>query len=348
VVLNLGTGLLAQQYEARLSQAPASTPMPCTPDPGRHETIDEELCLSAQISGFGGYDFSGPCEVVAFLTNLGEEGVARALLESHIKAKSPECGGQVSLDIRKGEYEFVDLSRWGDEATQLLLRDEETRVPGADDVIGPFIVDNRVTFFMDPESLTNSEETINKVKQVLVTHGFSLEAFQLTSNPFLTRSLSWNLLGVRDPCVPLNPALAVCFDVQGVRASLVDATPTEVLGMARLSSRSDLVYVFTISWDISVSLEKYANSAIQELPSGFTLLNSSADNVDDYPAIRYDLEPSWTEGSSLEPIIQMVLFIDTGAGFASIAAMPNKSGISQEEIYSGAKRVARILRAPRQ
>lgn len=344
IVPSTGTGVLAQQPEARQAESTGSTSVACTSGTGEAESVEHKLCLGEHITGFGGYDFSGPCDVIAYLTDPREERAARGLLESHIKSVSSECSDQVSLNIRKGEYEFADLHRWGNQASELLLLDEETRIPGANGVMGPFIVDNRVTFFFDPEGLTDSEEAIAEANQALLTHGFDLEAFQLTSNPFLTRSLSWTLLGVSDPCVPVNPPLAVCFDVEGVQASLVDATPTEVLGMAQLQSAPDLVYAFTISWDISVSLEEYANAAIKELPAGPTSPSPSADNVEGYPAIRYDLEPAWAADPSPQPRMQMVLFIDTGSGIASIVGIPNKPGMSHEEIYAGAKRVARILR----
>jgi len=343
-VLGSGTDLLAQQPEGRQVRGTVATPIACTSDSGEAESVEQELCLGEHIHGFGGYDFVGPCEVIVYLTDPGGQGDARGLLERHVEANSPECNDGVSLEIRQGEYEFADLHRWGSQASELLLRDEETRIPGADNVMGPFVVDNRVTFFVDPESLTDSEETIAEAKQVLSAHGFDLEAFHLTSDPFLTRSLSWTLLGISDPCIPVNPPLSVCFDVEGVQASLVDATPTEVLGMAQLHSAPDLVYAFTISWDISVPLEEFANAAIKELPAGPTVPSPSADRVLGYPAIRYDLEPEWAADPSPQPRMQVVLFIDTGAGIASIVGMPKKPGLSQEEIYAGAKSVARILR----
>ena len=147
----------------------------------------------------------------------------------------------------------------------MLFGDEGIRIPGADDIVGPFVIDNRVTFFVDPESLTDSEDTISKINQILLAHGFNLEAFHLTDNPFKTRSLSWKLLGISDPCIPVNPPLSVCFNAQDVEASLVDATPTSVLGIAQLRSMPDPVYAFTVSWDFSDHLQENAPTQILEL-----------------------------------------------------------------------------------
>ena len=358
VGLGAGTAILAQQPESRQAQNAASAATPCALGPSgtqtleQYQSVEQQMCLGEHIPGFGGYNYVGPCEVIAYLINLEGADAAHGLLERHIKANSPDCGDRVSLNIRKGDCEFVDLHRLGNRASELLLRDEATRIPGADDVMGPMLVDNRVNFFVDPESLTDTEEVIARAEQVLLAHGFDLGAFQFTSNPFSSKSLSYYLLGVSDPCVPVNAPLFVCFDVQDVQARLVDGTSTMVMGAADLQSNPDLTYAFMISWDVSVSLEEYANALMQEEDAEWTMLNPKSVNVEGYSAIRYDLEPAPTadlpfDRRDFDPNYQdpkMLLLIDTGSGIATIIGTPRKPEVSSEELYAGAESVARILR----
>lgn len=146
----------------------------------------------------------------------------------------------------------------------------------------------------------------------------------------------------RDSCIPLNATLSVCKDVQGVAVSLVDATPKAVLGIARLRSKPELFYVFHVAWDISASLEEYANAQMQEQVKGSPLPEPSAVRVEGFPAIRYDLKSASTAKSSAGP--RIMLFIDTGAGIATIVGHSKAAGMSSEDVYAGAQSVARILR----
>lgn len=343
VILVCGTGLLAQQPESEQIQAAASAPLPCIPGPAGPETAEQQLCLNGHIPGFGGYSFVGPCEVIVYLTDLGEVGAADNLLQRYVAANLPKCGSKLLLEIRKAKYSFADLYRWGGQARKLLLHDEETKIPDAGDVLGMFIVDNRVSFYLDPESLTDTKAIIAKANQVLRAHGFDPGAFRFSKDLFSSSLVSRNLLGISDPCVPLNSALSVCMNLQDVEVSLVDATPMSVLGSAKLRSRVDLFYVFQIAWDSSPSLEEYAEAQLQDLAAGSTLSNPVAVKVQGYPAIRYDLEPASAAGSSNLPPIKMILFVDTGAGLATIIGIPKKPDVSSEDLYVGAESVVRIL-----
>ncbi|MGQ7829866.1 hypothetical protein [Altererythrobacter sp. Z27] len=359
ILLGTGSTGLAQQPHNRPSEPAVSAPLPCLPDPNAGEDSDQQACLSEHIAGFGGYNYLGPCEVAAYLLDPETSAEARDLLTRYIEAASQDCGERLSIDIRHGAYNYVDLHRWGSQAGELLTGDADSMIENADAFMGPFILDNRVTFFVDPESFmtpaTGPDAAIAAAKQALLAHGFDLEAFRFTSDPFSIRSLAWNFFGVSDPCVSVKPPLSVCTNIPDVQVSFVDASPTGVLGTARLRSGPGLSYIFIISWDAPVSLEEYAADFISEEDAGYALANPHRFALGEFPAIRFDLTPAREAESPVEqgepgPELftpKMILFIDTGAGIATFSDAPRMPGSPEatlEEIYSGAESVARILR----
>lgn len=146
----------------------------------------------------------------------------------------------------------------------------------------------------------------------------------------------------RSPCTPLNATLSVCNDIPGISVSLVDATPGAVLGIAKVSERDKLSYVFNIAWNTSVPLEQYAQSHAQGLASGYALQKPVSVTVEGKPAIRYDFAPLSGHAANTGP--KVALFIDTGAGLATFISSTGKPGITPEELYRGAVKAARILR----
>lgn len=104
--------------------------IPCTSGSVGPGSITQQKCLAQRISGFGGYYYRSPCTVIVYLTDLGQEQAARAILEPIFRKTDPECGARISFDVRKGRYKFTDLSEWSEKARDLLMRNKETRVPG--------------------------------------------------------------------------------------------------------------------------------------------------------------------------------------------------------------------------
>lgn len=363
-IVQLGTATvgLAQQPHDRPNKPATSAPLPCLPDPNAAEDSDQQACLGGHIPGFGGYNYLGPCEVAAYLLDPEANADARDLLTRYIEAASQDCDERLSIDIRQGTYSYVDLHRWGSQASELLVGDADTMIENADAFMGPFILDNRVTFFVDPEAfmtpVPGHDEAIAAARQALLAHGFDLEAFRFTSDPFSSRSLAWNFFGVSDPCVSVNPPLSVCTNIPDVQVSFVDASPTGVLGTARLRSGPRLSYIFIISWDAPVSLDEYAADFMSEEDAGYALANPHHFTFGEFPALRFDLTPTKEAESPSEqgepgPEFfkqRMILFVDTGAGIATIGDAPRMPGspeVSLEQLYSGAESVARILRIRR-
>lgn len=163
---------------------------------------------------------------------------------------------------------------------------------------------------------------------------------------FLVATCTGSASENQDSCVELNSRLSVC-DVENVAVSFVDGTDTAVMGIARLGGSDGLKYVFHVSWDVESSLETYAKAhargTAQEAPSDFELQSPVTTVVEGFTAIRYDLLPSGGAGPSAQP--QLLLFIDTGAGIATIfSGTLNHSGVTLDDLYAGAKSAARILR----
>lgn len=148
--------------------------VPCTSGPRGAGSVEQQMCLAEHIPGFGGYYHAGPCRLMVYLTDSRSGDSARATLERWAKATLPKCRSRVSVDIREGEYEFTELYRWGSEATDLILFDKATKIPGAGGMSVPFI-ENRIGLHMD------TEETVAKVKEVLRDQGLPLEAFRFSS-----------------------------------------------------------------------------------------------------------------------------------------------------------------------
>ncbi|WAT16809.1 hypothetical protein OZN62_07595 [Aurantiacibacter sp. MUD11] len=351
ILLGSGTGALAQPQDMRRAESPTSPQLPCQTEPGAAHSVERQLCLSEHIPGFGGYHHEGPCEVAAYLADPDEASAERELLRRYVEAASPDCGDDLTIEFRQSRYDLVDLHRWGDQASALLLSGEE-QATGIDayDVLGPLVLDNRVNFFFDPEALAGSDEAMAEARANLSDNGYDLDAFHISNDPFSTRALSWYLLGVADPCLPVNPPLAICMNDPQVQVSLVDGSPTGVLGTATLRSSPDLSYVFIISWEEQVSLRDYARR--QEEDMEYVLSNCARVGIGQFSGLRFDLEPAPATQApaarSFEnPALQsprMVLFVDTGAGMATIVGTPRASTVSQEDLYRGAESVARIFR----
>lgn len=329
-------------------------PPPCIDEATFFPSVEQQLCLSDHIRGFGGYNFEGPCQATVYLSFPAKPIILPDLLQPNIAAASPECGDDLTISIQASDYSYAELNLWGEQAFGILEGEETMQRTIADAMLGPFVLDNRVTIFLDLESFfgpaAQAEENLAQFVAKLSSSGLDLNAFRITSDPFSSRALAWNLLGVSDPCVPLNSALAVCMNDAQVQASLVDGTPTGVLGTARLRSRQDIQYTFMISWADDVTLEEYACQ--QEKEMEFELSHSTALTVGGFEALRFDIselptKDSLEDQSGLNPDLpkpRMVLFVDTGAGIMTIVGMPMKPEVPLQDLYSGAERVAGIFR----
>lgn len=341
--------------EAAGSQVQA--PPPCIAEATVFPSLEQQLCLGDHIRGFGGYNFDGPCQVTVYLPFTAEPVVLPDLLQKNIAAASPDCGDDLTISIQASDYSYAELNRWSEQAFEFLEGEEAMDRTFADAMLGPFVLDNRITVFLDLESFfgtaAQAEENVARFVEKLRAAGFDLNAFRITSDPFSSRSLSWNLLGVNEPCVPLNPTLSVCMNDPQVQASLVDGTPTGVLGTARLRSRQDIFYTFMISWGDDVTLTEYVRQQEDEMQ--FELSRSTALTVGGFDALRFDISAMPTEDSrydqsNLKPDIQrprMVLFVDTGSGIMTVVGLPTTFQVSQEDLYSGAESVAKIFRIVR-
>ena len=341
--------------EAAGSQIQA--PPPCIAEATVFPSLEQQLCLGDHIRGFGGYNFDGPCQATVYLPFTAEPVVLPDLLQQNIAAASPDCGDDLTISIQASDYSYAELNQWSEQAFEFLEGEEAMDRTFADAMLGPFVLDNRITVFLDLESFfgtaAQAEENVARFVEKLRAAGFDLNAFRITSDPFSSRSLSWNLLGVNEPCVPLNPTLSVCMNDPQVQASLVDGTPTGVLGTARLRSRQDIFYTFMISWGDDVTLTEYVRQQDDEMQ--FELSNSTALTVGGFDALRFDFsalptEVSRDDQSDLNPDMprpRMVLFVDTGAGIVTIVGVPKNVQVSHEDLYSGVESIFRIFRIVR-
>jgi len=332
-------------------------PPPCIAEANVFPSVEQQLCLSDHIRGFGGYNFDGPCQVTVYLALTEEPVILPDLLQQNIAAGSPDCGDDLNISIQPSDYNYAELNLWGEQAFALLEGQETKYGRLADAMHGPFILDNRITIFLDQESFlgtaTEAKESLAQSVTNLRANGFDLNAFRFTSDPFSSRALSWNFLGVSDPCVPLNPTLSVCMNDAQVQASLVDGTPNSVLGTARLRSRQDIFYTFIISWADDVTLKEYERRKREELE--FELSHFTRLTIGGFDALRFDssalpAKDPRDDQSGLNPDMprpRMFLFVDTGAGIVTIVGVPRNAQVSQEDLYSGAESVVRILRIVR-
>ena len=162
---------------------------------------------------------------------------------------------------------------------------------------------------------------------------------------FLVAACASGTVASRSSCVPLNPGLSVCDNVDGVRVSFVDATPTAVLGIARLTQRPDFLYVFHVSWAKERPLAAYARrqarDAAREAGPGLEIIGPVPDEIEGMPAVRYDLKPSGVSGPSSEA--RVIVVVDTGAGLALFNGSSTGAAATREALYSGAKTVVKIL-----
>lgn len=362
VAMSSSAGLYAQQNENRQVQTTSSDSTSCALGPDGEQTlqqnqaVEQQMCLSEHIPGFGGYNFVGPCDAVAYLIDLEGADAARGLLTQHIEANSPNCENLVSVEIHKGDYEFADLLRLGSEASELLLRSERTRLPGFEGVNGPFFLDNRVTFYVDPEAYMDSHDepkaAVAQAGEALHAHGFDMQAFHITRNLFSSSSLSYYWAGIVDRCIPVNPPLKLCFDVQDVLAGSAFGSSTSYFIGVDLQTRPDLTYMVMISWDVPDSLEEYADILMREEGAEWILSNPIAADIAGFPSIRFDLEPLPAADlpfnrRDFDPGYQdpnLMVLIDTGSGIATIIGTPRVPEATAEDLYSGAESVARILR----
>lgn len=151
--------------------------VPCMSGEKGPGSVEQQNCLGEHIPGFGGYNYAtGGCTMVVHLTDLKQERAARAILVPFSKAMRPECGNRMSLDIRKGQYEFAELFHWSTKARHLLMRNKDTRIPGVR-VRGmgiPFH-ENRISFSVEKDDM------LPRVKQVLRKHNIPVEAFRIGS-----------------------------------------------------------------------------------------------------------------------------------------------------------------------
>lgn len=357
-ILALWAAIIASAATSAFAKAP--DPDQATSQPATVETcfaeatgfpsVDQQLCLGEHIPGFGGYDFEGPCLATVYLLSVEDDTTVPDFLRQNIAAASPDCGDDLVISIRTGDYNFADLQLWANQAMALLFADDPSQMPLSDALLGPFFLDNRITIFVDQEAFpgtaAQAEEDMAQAREKLRAAGFDLGAFRLTSDPFSSRALSWNLLGVSDPCVPVNPALAVCMDDARVQASIVDGTPTGVLGTAMLRSRQDIIYTFIVSWAEDMSLRDYARRQEEEMQ--YVLSDCTALQLGEFAALRFDVTSNASVGSPDDqgirnpdlPQPRMVLFVETGAGIATIVGMPMNPEVPLQDLYSGAESVA--------
>lgn len=155
-------------------QVPYTPNAPCMTIPKGQGSIEQQNCLGEHIKGFGGYYYTSSCTMVVYLTNLKKEQEARTILEPFSKAMSPECGNRMSLEIRKGQFEFSDLLKWS-KASEILTFGKNTKVPGVHAGRSIPFFDNRAHISVDKDYL------IPIVKQFLREHNIPIEAFNITS-----------------------------------------------------------------------------------------------------------------------------------------------------------------------
>ncbi len=135
----------------------------------------QQKCLEEHIPGYGGYYGIGNCETVVYLTDLKHEEKTRTILLPILKHMNPGCRATMSLDIRKGQYTFSELRRWGGKASFLFLRDEDTRIPNVSGPSGAPYFDNRISWYV------KHDDMIPQIKQLLLEHNITLEAFNFRS-----------------------------------------------------------------------------------------------------------------------------------------------------------------------
>ena len=98
--------------------------------------------LSQELPGFGGYYYDEGGNMVALLTDPGEEKRARELLEPILRSRTPgereKSGGQIL--IQKAEYPFLELHAYRERASDPVLNVREVQFTDLDEAQNRFVV----------------------------------------------------------------------------------------------------------------------------------------------------------------------------------------------------------------
>ena len=146
------------------------------------------------------------------------------------------------------------------------------------------------------------------------------------------------------PCIPLNEALSVCTDVQGVAVSFVDGTPVAAMGIARLQRFKDVRVIWAAYWDNSAPLDVYAHEQAQaamDFEPGYRLQKPVPVVAEGFSGVQFDLVPKENGTQGKWP--RSMLFLDTGAGKAILNTFALSPKVTLEDIHLAAKSAARIF-----
>lgn len=160
------------QYYKKLS---TSKNMLCMSGERGQGSTQQQVCLEQHIPGYGGYYNIGSCKEVIYLTNLKHEKKARSILLPILEYLNPLCKDKLSLDIRKGQYTFSELSDLRFNAKYLSLFNEDTKIPNVLGPSGAPYLNNRISWNVEKNDL------IPQIKQILLEHNITLEAFHFIS-----------------------------------------------------------------------------------------------------------------------------------------------------------------------